>query len=322
LRGESAFLRAIREHPEEDEPRLEYAAWLEKHGQPVRAKVIQIQCQLAKEVLSDEEIKKLHGTYNQIWIANIAHWEDLLTRKMGSELEWRYNITGFDRGIPNSIRFKNARDFLDCSDKLFTLIPLQKLDIDDFGDVSAEEFFNCKNLSKITSLTIWDAGKSSFGREGAEAVAQCRYLSNLKSLSIFHGEISNRGLAALAGSNFLSHLGELSLPYNEIQDIGVSHLAKSTCLSNLTKLALRDNPINERGLRMLTCPASTLKMLETLDLRSTSIMDLNPDEFVDSVKLSKLKEVFVAGCHLQGYSPDVQARINDLLANRQKRMKQ
>src|SRR5882672_259803 len=42
-----AFLRTIRERPDDDGPRLVYADWLEEQGDP-RGAFIRIQCELAK----------------------------------------------------------------------------------------------------------------------------------------------------------------------------------------------------------------------------------------------------------------------------------
>jgi uncharacterized protein (TIGR02996 family) len=47
---EQAFLADIREHPEDDAPRLIFADWLEERGKPgdaARAEFIRVQCKLA-----------------------------------------------------------------------------------------------------------------------------------------------------------------------------------------------------------------------------------------------------------------------------------
>jgi uncharacterized protein (TIGR02996 family) len=43
---QQAFLRDIREHPDDDTPRLIYSDWLEENGQPERAEFIRVQCEL------------------------------------------------------------------------------------------------------------------------------------------------------------------------------------------------------------------------------------------------------------------------------------
>jgi uncharacterized protein (TIGR02996 family) len=44
----TALLAAIRAAPEDDAPRLVYADWLEEHGQPEKAELIRLQCELAR----------------------------------------------------------------------------------------------------------------------------------------------------------------------------------------------------------------------------------------------------------------------------------
>ena len=44
-----ALLAAIRQAPDDDAPRLIYAAWLDEHGQPERAEFIRVQIELARQ---------------------------------------------------------------------------------------------------------------------------------------------------------------------------------------------------------------------------------------------------------------------------------
>jgi uncharacterized protein (TIGR02996 family) len=52
MKHEDAFLQSIREHPEDDTPRLIFADWLDEHdngknGYAPRAEFIRVQCELA-----------------------------------------------------------------------------------------------------------------------------------------------------------------------------------------------------------------------------------------------------------------------------------
>src|SRR5262245_2463733 len=49
MKGERAFLEAIRADPDEDGPRLVYADWLEEHGKPQRAQFIRLNCQMIRK---------------------------------------------------------------------------------------------------------------------------------------------------------------------------------------------------------------------------------------------------------------------------------
>jgi uncharacterized protein (TIGR02996 family) len=53
MSDETALLRAIGLHPEEDTPRLVYADWLEEHGSGARAEFIRLSCELAR--MEDED---------------------------------------------------------------------------------------------------------------------------------------------------------------------------------------------------------------------------------------------------------------------------
>jgi uncharacterized protein (TIGR02996 family) len=50
----TAFLRAIIEHPDDDGPRLVYADWLDEQGQAARAELIRVQCELARLGASEQ----------------------------------------------------------------------------------------------------------------------------------------------------------------------------------------------------------------------------------------------------------------------------
>src|SRR5215216_1158299 len=59
---EAGFLHDIREHPEDDAPRLIYADWLEEHGDETdraRADLIRVQCRLAQLPDDDPEREDL-----------------------------------------------------------------------------------------------------------------------------------------------------------------------------------------------------------------------------------------------------------------------
>ena len=68
-----AFLRAIREHPDDDTPRLVYADWLDEHGDADRAEFIRAQCALAR--LEDgPERWELNGRCEALRQQHAAEW--------------------------------------------------------------------------------------------------------------------------------------------------------------------------------------------------------------------------------------------------------
>src|SRR5262245_41398238 len=80
-----AFLRTIRERPDDDGPRLVYADWLEEHGDP-RGEFIRIQCELAKlppwdprRPALEEREADLLAVHDYDWLGRpkrwVTHWE-------------------------------------------------------------------------------------------------------------------------------------------------------------------------------------------------------------------------------------------------------
>src|SRR5262249_21777680 len=71
---EEAFVRAVREVPEEDGPRLVYADWLDEHGRHERAEFIRAHCLLTGLDDGDEgraalvaRLHRLHAAHGQAW---------------------------------------------------------------------------------------------------------------------------------------------------------------------------------------------------------------------------------------------------------------
>src|SRR5262249_43305906 len=67
---------AVLASPDDDAPRLAYADWLAKHGQPERAELIRAQCRLARLSEGDTEApgldmlaRRLEGAHPRGWLA-------------------------------------------------------------------------------------------------------------------------------------------------------------------------------------------------------------------------------------------------------------
>jgi uncharacterized protein (TIGR02996 family) len=73
---QEGFLDDIREHPEDDAPRLVYADWLEENGDPVRAEFIRVQCRLAALAREDPEREALVQRQGEILMANGYRWSE------------------------------------------------------------------------------------------------------------------------------------------------------------------------------------------------------------------------------------------------------
>ncbi len=66
MSDESALLKAIIAHAEEDTPRLAYADWLDENGDPDRAEFIRVQCRLADMPPNDPDWVGLHERQDEL----------------------------------------------------------------------------------------------------------------------------------------------------------------------------------------------------------------------------------------------------------------
>lgn len=74
---EVAFLRAIRETPDDDTPRLVYSDWLEERGDP-RGEFIWVQCELARLPASDGRRRSLKDREQALLNEHGAAWRAAL----------------------------------------------------------------------------------------------------------------------------------------------------------------------------------------------------------------------------------------------------
>src|SRR5690349_3011304 len=69
-----ALLRAIRDDPDDDLPRLALADWLEEHGDPERAEFIRVQVELARLPDHDPARPPLEDREHTLLAANEPRW--------------------------------------------------------------------------------------------------------------------------------------------------------------------------------------------------------------------------------------------------------
>jgi uncharacterized protein (TIGR02996 family) len=112
-----AFLQAIREHPEDDAPRLVYADWLEEQGQAERAEFIRVQCALARED-GDDQPPALAARERELWRLHGKAWSAPL-RPYSNRFEFR-------RGFPAEVLVR-AKAFLAHAEAIFDAAPVSSV---------------------------------------------------------------------------------------------------------------------------------------------------------------------------------------------------
>jgi uncharacterized protein (TIGR02996 family) len=119
MNQDDAFLQAICEEPDSDDPRLVYADWLEERGDP-RGELIRLQCRLARMTQADPDWPACRGRAAELLDRHQAEWQGPLTGWPGY---WR-----FRRGFIEELSVTEA-ELLARADELFQLFPLRRLTV-------------------------------------------------------------------------------------------------------------------------------------------------------------------------------------------------
>lgn len=208
---EQAFLQAIREHPEDDLPRLVFADWLDEHGQPGRAEFIRIQCELAKPTTVGPRHQSLKGRSDELEAAYRREWVGLLQDHLPRAATFR-------RGFVDRVYVSDSqldRAILPALHDAFSRHPVTHLEY----DWSSGGFPDNRVSELLSEMTTWTAVRSLrrlelcyyrwSGPDGwddgeIEQLAGNPHLSNLTSLrlrsDVSPGQLAQLGRGTFAGS--------------------------------------------------------------------------------------------------------------------------
>jgi uncharacterized protein (TIGR02996 family) len=249
---EEAFIRAIREAPNDDAPRLIYADWLEEHGQADRAEFIRLQCGCSQMLVTRPERSTLKASAESLlrrnwqeWVAPLGQivgpWRDRYGEGWMQEQYHPDGLEKFKRGFVESLSL-NAVDFLRHVRELQRLTPL-------------------------LMLRLWGAG---FCSDALAAESTLSGLAVLEFTDYYDAPLTAHDMAVLAASPYLEGLSALLLGRNNLGDEGVEALARAPWLVSVRMLDLTDNGISERGIRALANSPYLVK-LAVLCLRKNSL---------------------------------------------------
>jgi uncharacterized protein (TIGR02996 family) len=349
MEQERALMEAIRAQPEDDAPRLAYAAWLRQRGDP-RGDFIeaQVRWHQAHQVL-DVAAMKQHGARQwQLQMQHKAAWVAPLERLGLYNAEFRRGLVE-SAGIP-------AAKFLKNGEKLFDLAPLlhevgfykEKADL-------LPRLAECPLLRRLEAVSIFDCPTPATAlgefaasphaanlrslelRESrvvgpiATACVQLLELPRLTCFSFTGNGTCPRGLtqrlpptpigdevvAALAQSPRLSRLRVLSVGFSKgITDAAVTALAGSPYLACSEGLHLYQTAITDAAARALAdSPRSTC--LTTLNLMLTGVGNVGLDALIQSPHLGALRNLTIG---LRVTDPGVRALAATPASSRLRRL--
>lgn len=274
----AALLNAVLAEPASDAPRLAFADWLDRHGDP-RGGFIRVQCELAQLRATDPTFSQLKQR-EEYFLATQRN--ALLGPLARLPLDVR-----FERGFIASATL-SAGIFLQHADELFQQAPLREICLKELQGQLAE-VAACVHLNQVERLFLTfnhlDVGDIL-------SLTASPYLRNLTTLNLGHNRLGDAGLIALAQSAGLPSLQHLWLAKNDIGDEGAIALAASPLLTQLKTLRLNGNRLGAASVQALAASANVTN-LEGLNLSGNTFGDAGALALARSPYLSQLQWLLV-----------------------------
>ncbi len=286
------FLEDIKDHAEDDTPRLLLADWLDDQGCYERAELIRLQCSLARARENDPRTPEWHQRTQEILEQHESTWVGPL-REVALSWEFRrgllhLSVKGADLvGDPMARLMQepeaNWVEGLEC---YLTVSAINRLTLRPFlnklttlrlrtrelwGTARAAHLVaNCPHLHRLVTLDFSD---TNIREDGATALARSPHLARLTTLRLGHDLIGDRGVIALAGSRYLTRLNTLDLTDNRLEARGIEALAHAPGMGWLTSLELAQNWRLGAAAAVSLKNSPHLSELVTLGLQGTQIGD-------------------------------------------------
>ncbi|MBY0457171.1 MAG: TIGR02996 domain-containing protein [Gemmataceae bacterium] len=239
---EVALVRAIVAAPDEDTPRLAYADWLDEHDRPARARLIRIQCDLARLQAEEQELIERHG---QEWGGPLF--------ALGAD-DWK-----FHRGFPEEVTMR-VDDYLTEQSRLNDLTPLTRLHFRGGTDDDLRQLAALPAAARIRTLEVGldvvHPNPLECGIEGVRALAASPHLAGLRQLRLHSHNLDANAVEVIAGVPAFANLTHLALTNPALRATPVENLVQLSRLSRLAELQLGDVRYGPQVLRLFRTPAA------------------------------------------------------------------
>lgn len=206
------LLQAVLENPDDDAPRLAYAAWCEQQSDEptrVRGEFIRTQIRLVGQTnLSYEDWFDLSNREEQLRKAYRTAWAGALVTLV--------NEFTFNRGFVEYISL-SGRGFLDNAQQLYAVAPILHLKLSYVVGVF-DELFASSHLRRIRSLDLERCGLTD---QHIKRLAESPVLEHLRWLSLAENNLNIAGAEALAGSPLSKQLVYVNFYGNPVDPGGL-----------------------------------------------------------------------------------------------------
>lgn len=250
---EHSLLEAVLAAPDDESPRLAYAAHLTGRGDP-RGEFIRIDCEMERLLAADPRSDRtprwreldarrmeLLGAHDREWLAPL---EALGVSDPGDACLYR-------NGFVEHLTLADGEVLTQRAAELFAALPLLRDVSLGYGvSLDAAALAARPETVRLRSLSVSGGG---LGLEALEDFLSVR-LPKLENLEILGSEFGGAGVAVLARGTFPS-LRKLGLDYCSLGPRGVEALAAAPFLPQLTELDLGSNKCGSEALeRLLAVP--------------------------------------------------------------------
>jgi uncharacterized protein (TIGR02996 family) len=305
---EDAFLEDIREHPDDDAPRLIFADWLEDNGDADRAEFIRARV-LVKGLAGSDSPHDEQAEESYRWRAGVLleanwkRWAEPLGAFYGQTTQFNWPSRGyhrdrlayFPRGFIEAIQLDASR-FIHVAADLLRAYPIRVValyEADDHAGWLAE----CPQLVWVEQLVFADYFRAPLGARGMAVLARSPHLIRLRSLSLYRNHLGDDGAAALATAAWLGTLRDVVLSDNGLSERGAAALARTERPFRPERLRLDNNPIGDFGMAALA-GSPVLQRVKSLTLSRCGIGLAGMTALASSPHLGSLEEIDLTGNEL------------------------
>jgi Ran GTPase-activating protein (RanGAP) involved in mRNA processing and transport len=326
---ERDYFRRIAIDPENAKLRLEFAAHLEKNGDPL-GEFIRLYHEMETLPEGDDDREKINGRVTQLLNLHGATWYQGL-RKLGlvptmAGMFWP--IAWINHGIIDQVRIERPGILPEKAEQLFAAAPglreieviylhttssgelarpdlmaiVQVPQLQQIGVLSiSDPFWTLEELQAVASspnlinLTELKCCVTDAGKDAAAIVAQSATLKRLRTLYLYSSNIGDEGAKLLAASPNFARLVDLTLHQNAIGDAGAKALAASAHLKNLQTLQLNVNELTPVGVAAVA-GSPHFRQLTNLNLCGNKLGSEGAMALAKSPNTAKLTTLSLIGC--------------------------
>lgn len=242
FREEEAFLRAMLDAPDSDDPTLIYADWLEERGRVERAELIRVQVRLAAfpgppwDALDTPEATELRKREAKLRARHRREPLETLP-ELGGGVCW----DGHERGMVRGATANSPADFLAVADEVFRFAPVDR-------------------------LTLLSAN-----REGMAALARSTAFARIRRLQLADLDLEPKDLAPVVAAAVPGRLREWELRSNPALGPGFRAGGPLAAISATRALGLHRCRIDDDALRDMIEGGAIGGGLERLDLSANPL---------------------------------------------------